>query len=174
MADAFARRVPRYDQSGEEHYNLLSAYHKSLRGSDPQGARSRSRGWRTRSPGGSPPTTSPAKSTTTCSRRITSRSGAAIRRGRDPARGDGGRVRPAGPPLRPVRRRALQPALGVSQVAPGQRSAGGAIPLEVMADAFARRVPPYDQSGEEHYNLLSAYHKSLRGSDPQGARSRSR
>jgi putative ATPase len=38
MAEAFARRVPRYDQSGEEHFNLLSAYHKSLRGSDPQGA----------------------------------------------------------------------------------------------------------------------------------------
>ncbi|MGC8778184.1 MAG: replication-associated recombination protein A, partial [Candidatus Caldatribacteriaceae bacterium] len=27
----------------------------------------------------------------------------------------------------------------------------------------------YDKSGEEHYNLLSAYHKSLRGSDPDGA-----
>jgi putative ATPase len=38
-----------------------------------------------------------------------------------------------------------------------------------MAEAFARRVPKYDQSGEEHFNLLSAYHKSLRGSDPQGA-----
>jgi putative ATPase len=30
-------------------------------------------------------------------------------------------------------------------------------------------MPKYDQSGEEHFNLLSAYHKSLRGSDPQGA-----
>ncbi|HEX6965921.1 MAG TPA: recombination factor protein RarA, partial [Gemmatimonadaceae bacterium] len=28
----------RHDKSGEEHFNLLSAYHKSLRGSDPQGA----------------------------------------------------------------------------------------------------------------------------------------
>ncbi|WP_022854346.1 replication-associated recombination protein A [Thermodesulfatator atlanticus] len=27
----------------------------------------------------------------------------------------------------------------------------------------------YDQSGEEHYNLLSAFHKSLRGSDPDAA-----
>jgi putative ATPase len=27
----------------------------------------------------------------------------------------------------------------------------------------------YDKSGEEHYNLISAYHKALRGSDPQGA-----
>jgi putative ATPase len=32
------RRVARYDKGGEEHYNLISAYHKALRGSDPQGA----------------------------------------------------------------------------------------------------------------------------------------
>jgi putative ATPase len=32
------RRVARYDKSGEEHFNLISAYHKALRGSDPQGA----------------------------------------------------------------------------------------------------------------------------------------
>ena len=38
-----------------------------------------------------------------------------------------------------------------------------------MAEAMARRVPHYDQSGEEHFNMLSAYHKSLRGSDPQAA-----
>ena len=32
------KRFARYDKAGEEHFNLLSAYHKSLRGSDPQGA----------------------------------------------------------------------------------------------------------------------------------------
>ena len=37
------------------------------------------------------------------------------------------------------------------------------------SQALGRRVPAYDKSGEEHFNLLSAYHKSLRGSDPQGA-----
>ena len=47
--------------------------------------------------------------------------------------------------------------------------AGGRIGVAEMAEAFARRMPFYDQSGEEHFNLLSAYHKSLRGSDPQGA-----
>jgi putative ATPase len=30
-------------------------------------------------------------------------------------------------------------------------------------------VPQYDRSGEAHYNLISALHKSLRGSDPQAA-----
>ncbi len=38
MRDALQRRVPRYDKAGEEHYNVISAYHKALRGSDPQGA----------------------------------------------------------------------------------------------------------------------------------------
>jgi putative ATPase len=36
--EAMQKRFARYDKSGEEHFNLLSAYHKSLRGSDPQGA----------------------------------------------------------------------------------------------------------------------------------------
>ena len=60
-------------------------------------------------------------------------------------------------------------ALNALEAAALQVGQGGAITLAVMAEAFARRVPKYDQSGEEHFNLLSAYHKSLRGSDPQGA-----
>jgi putative ATPase len=46
---------------------------------------------------------------------------------------------------------------------------GETVTLAIMAEAFARRVPRYDQAGEEHFNLLSAYHKSLRGSDANGA-----
>ena len=60
-------------------------------------------------------------------------------------------------------------ALNALETAAQQVGRGGTIPLETMAEAFARRMPRYDQSGEEHFNLLSAYHKSLRGSDPQGA-----
>ena len=45
----------------------------------------------------------------------------------------------------------------------------GRITLEVLQEALQRRLPRYDKAGEEHFNLLSAYHKSLRGSDPQGA-----
>ncbi|NOT08444.1 MAG: replication-associated recombination protein A, partial [Gemmatimonadales bacterium] len=51
----------------------------------------------------------------------------------------------------------------------GSDPATAEIDLPLIAEAFAQRVPRYDQSGEEHFNLLSAYHKSLRGSDPQGA-----
>ena len=45
----------------------------------------------------------------------------------------------------------------------------GVIEGEQVQAAVQRRVPQYDKSGEEHYNLISAYHKAVRGSDPQGA-----
>ncbi len=35
--------------------------------------------------------------------------------------------------------------------------------------AVQKRVPLYDKSREEHYNLISALHKSIRGSDPDAA-----
>jgi putative ATPase len=35
---AFQRKSIRYDKAGEEHFNLISAFHKSLRGSDPDAA----------------------------------------------------------------------------------------------------------------------------------------
>lgn len=45
----------------------------------------------------------------------------------------------------------------------------GRLTPDLVVQALGRRVPAYDKSGEEHFNMLSAYHKSLRGSDPQGA-----
>jgi putative ATPase len=41
--------------------------------------------------------------------------------------------------------------------------------LEVARDALQLRFARFDKGGEENYNMLSAFHKSLRGSDPQGA-----
>ncbi len=38
-----------------------------------------------------------------------------------------------------------------------------------MAALLHRRMPLYDKDREGHYNLISALHKSLRGSDPQAA-----
>jgi putative ATPase len=38
-----------------------------------------------------------------------------------------------------------------------------------LADLLARRAALYDRDREEHYNLISALHKSLRGSDPDAA-----
>lgn len=34
---------------------------------------------------------------------------------------------------------------------------------------LTRRAPVYDKSGDEHYNLISALHKSVRGSDPDAS-----
>lgn len=43
------------------------------------------------------------------------------------------------------------------------------VSLAMMKDAFQRNSLRYDAAGEEHYNLISALHKSLRDSDPDGA-----
>jgi putative ATPase len=40
---------------------------------------------------------------------------------------------------------------------------------EELARRLMRRAARYDKSGEEHYNLISALHKSVRGSDPDAA-----
>ncbi|MDC4232267.1 replication-associated recombination protein A [Actinomyces sp. B33] len=40
---------------------------------------------------------------------------------------------------------------------------------ESLAEVVASRSPLYDKSSEEHYNLISALHKSMRGSDPDAA-----
>ena len=45
----------------------------------------------------------------------------------------------------------------------------GQVTTAVAREAMQLRFARHDKSGEEHFNLLSAYHKSLRGSDPQGA-----
>jgi putative ATPase len=40
---------------------------------------------------------------------------------------------------------------------------------EIVQDALQKRVLLYDKSGEEHYNLISALHKSVRNSDPDAS-----
>jgi putative ATPase len=43
------------------------------------------------------------------------------------------------------------------------------VTLEVVQDAAQRRTLLYDKAGEEHYNIISALHKSLRDSDPDAS-----
>ncbi|MGA3281817.1 MAG: replication-associated recombination protein A [Smithella sp.] len=43
------------------------------------------------------------------------------------------------------------------------------ISLEFAREALLKKALLYDKDGEEHYNLISALHKSLRGSDPDAA-----
>jgi len=49
------------------------------------------------------------------------------------------------------------------------KSTGAEISDEIVHDALQRRVLLYDKTGEEHYNLISALHKSVRNSDPDGS-----
>ncbi len=48
-------------------------------------------------------------------------------------------------------------------------SEGGELSAQAVEDAIERKVLLYDKSGEEHYNLISALHKSVRSSDPDAA-----
>ena len=60
-------------------------------------------------------------------------------------------------------------ALTALEAAATHVGSGGHITTDVARDALQKRFARYDKGGEEHYNLISAYHKALRGSDPQGA-----
>ena len=44
-----------------------------------------------------------------------------------------------------------------------------AITDEIVMDVAQRRVALYDKSGEQHYDIISAFIKSIRGSDPNAA-----
>jgi putative ATPase len=46
---------------------------------------------------------------------------------------------------------------------------GGEITVDTVRDALQKRFALHDKSGEAHFNLLSALHKSLRGSDANAA-----
>ena len=46
---------------------------------------------------------------------------------------------------------------------------GNVLDLPNVEEALTRKALPYDKDGEEHYNLISAFHKSLRGGDPQAS-----
>jgi len=60
-------------------------------------------------------------------------------------------------------------ALTVLEAAAERAGQGGILTATSLLEVMAARIPTHDKSGEEHFNILSAYHKSLRGSDPQGA-----
>lgn len=60
-------------------------------------------------------------------------------------------------------------ALTVLEAAADHAGEGGRIASDAAREAMQLRIARHDKQGEEHYNILSAYHKSLRGSDPHGA-----
>jgi len=63
--------------------------------------------------------------------------------------------------------------IAASLFIPEGEAVSGDIPREIKQDelelAFQKKALIYDKSGEGHYNLISAFHKCLRGSDPDAA-----
>src|SRR5580693_4803374 len=55
--------------------------------------------------------------------------------------------------------------LGTEPDASGNR----VLTQERLEDVLQRKLMPYDKSGEEHFNLISALHKSVRNSDPDAS-----
>ena len=53
--------------------------------------------------------------------------------------------------------------------APRDEEHGAVITEAVIEDALQRKTLLYDKAGEEHYNIISALHKSVRNSDPDAA-----
>src|SRR5216117_1509998 len=79
-------------------------------------------------------------------------------------------------------RRALQAIEAATEYLVGKRETGKGkreaerVPFPVsritaglIADALQRRFAKYDKGGEEHFNLISALHKAVRGSDVEGS-----
>jgi putative ATPase len=69
----------------------------------------------------------------------------------------------AQPPL--LTKDARNGAPGLTEITPASRE----ITDDIVRDALQKRILLYDKSGEEHYNLISALHKSVRNSDPDAA-----
>jgi putative ATPase len=66
-------------------------------------------------------------------------------------------------------RRALNVTEAVFAHARSVLPAGEPVTAELVTDVLERRIAQYDKHGEQHYNLISALHKAVRGSDVEGA-----
>ena len=64
---------------------------------------------------------------------------------------------------------ALNSLEAAASLVAGAGETGRRITRTFVEEAIQKKALQYDKSGEEHYNLISAFHKSLRGSDPDAA-----
>src|SRR4029077_17081115 len=59
---------------------------------------------------------------------------------------------------------------GLEASAQAAKAAGGDLrPLDLTADAVQKKAIVYDRQGDAHYDVISAFIKSIRGSDPDAA-----
>jgi len=52
---------------------------------------------------------------------------------------------------------------------PSDKNKKRVITMKIAQEAMQKKALVYDKAGEEHYNIISALHKSLRGSDPDAS-----
>jgi putative ATPase len=60
-------------------------------------------------------------------------------------------------------------ALNLLEMAAGAAAGTGRVDAPMVAELAQNRALLYDKTGEEHYNLISALHKSMRNSDPDAS-----
>jgi len=92
----------------------------------------------------------------------------------DPERGLAGRVRASDAVLESLAHASdgdARRALTALETAAGLMPKGGASEIDeaLVREALQRKTLLYDKSGEEHYNVISALHKSVRNSDADAA-----
>ena len=86
----------------------------------------------------------------------------------DPERGLAGRVRADAETLLAIARAAdgdARRALNLLETSAALLPDGGELDEGVLTQALQRKVLAYDKSGDQHYDLISALHKSVRNSD---------
>lgn len=66
-------------------------------------------------------------------------------------------------------RRALNVLEVLAELSMAHEDGRRKVTLSLVEQAAQRKALVYDKAGEEHYNVISAFHKSLRGSDPDAA-----
>lgn len=59
--------------------------------------------------------------------------------------------------------------LNTLEMAVGAKKPKEKVTIELLEQVLARKALRYDKKGEEHYNVISAFIKSMRGSDPDAA-----
>lgn len=90
----------------------------------------------------------------------------------DPERGLGGKIRAPAAALVEIARAAdgdVRRALTLLESAALLASRGGEVTPRILGQALQRKIVRHDKSGEEHYNLISALHKSVRNSNADAA-----
>jgi len=83
--------------------------------------------------------------------------------------GLGGKVEADEDALRFIARTAGGDARRALTALEGAASGGERVTLAVAEEALQRKVLLYDRAGDEHYSVISAFIKSMRGSDPDAA-----